>query len=68
MVTPSFHDDGSKIFSVIHLDSIIRLAHLLPIFGEDQVSSAMNCYNSLDLFHGFYVNRFIDHHAFKLAS
>lgn len=67
MVTPSFHDDSSKNFTVIHIDSIIHLAHLLPIFGEGQVPSIVNCHNSLDLFCGFYINRFADHHAFEVA-
>ncbi|KAN0093227.1 hypothetical protein V8E55_004011 [Tylopilus felleus] len=58
MVTTSYHKDGSKNLSVIHVDSIVWLAHLLPIFGGERVSSIVS----------FYVNRFADHHAFELAS
>ncbi|KAI5987199.1 hypothetical protein EDD15DRAFT_2372610 [Pisolithus albus] len=68
MVRPSFMGNGSKNLSVIHLDSIVRSAHLLPIFGHEQVPRAVNFHNSLDIYRGFYVNRFADYHAFELAS
>ncbi|KAI6116490.1 hypothetical protein F5141DRAFT_987626, partial [Pisolithus sp. B1] len=32
MVKPSFVKDGTKNLSVIHVDSIVHNAHLLPIF------------------------------------
>ncbi|KAI5984035.1 hypothetical protein EDD15DRAFT_2390543 [Pisolithus albus] len=68
MVRPSFMGNGSKNLSVIHLDSIVRSAHLLPIFGREQVPRAVNFHNSLDIYRGFYVNCFADYHAFELAS
>ncbi|KAI5995418.1 hypothetical protein EDD15DRAFT_2195444 [Pisolithus albus] len=68
MVRPSFMGNGSKNLSVIHLDSIVRSTHLLPIFGCEQVPRAVNFHNSLDIYRGFYVNRFADYHAFELAS
>ncbi|KAI5985780.1 hypothetical protein EDD15DRAFT_2390119 [Pisolithus albus] len=68
MVRPSFMGNGSKNLSIIHLDSIVRSAHLLPIFGHEQVPRAVNFHNSLDIYCGFYVNRFADYHAFELAS
>ncbi|KAG2142815.1 uncharacterized protein EDB93DRAFT_1292179 [Suillus bovinus] len=68
MVAPSFNEDGSRDLSIIHIDSIIHGAHLLPIFGTQLVPRGLRFYNSLDVYRGFYVNRFIDHHAFALAS
>ncbi|KAI5982905.1 hypothetical protein EDD15DRAFT_2391024 [Pisolithus albus] len=68
MVKPSFIEDGTKHLSVIHVDSIIRNAHLLPIFGQERVPPYINAHNSLDIYRSFYVNRFADHHAFELAS
>jgi len=53
---------------VIHLDSIIRGAHLLPRFPSDApVYREVNYTNVLDLYESFYVNKFIDYHAFKIA-
>ncbi|KIJ06884.1 hypothetical protein PAXINDRAFT_91336 [Paxillus involutus ATCC 200175] len=68
MVSPSIHDDSSQNLAIIHVDSIIRGAHLLPIFGQEYVPEHIHFHNSLDVYRGFYVNRFADHHAFELAS
>jgi hypothetical protein len=60
--------DGSFCFDIIHLDTIIRAAHLIGVFGEAFVPEDLPFNQSLDAFHSFYVNRFIDHHAFEIAS
>ena len=53
---------------VIHIDSIIRGAHLLPKFPSDvPVYREVNYMNVLDLYTSFSVNKFIDHHAFEIA-
>ena len=67
MVKPSFLDDNTRYLSVVHIDTIVRAAHLIPIFGQELVPSRVNSHNSLDIYRGFYVNHFIDHHAFELV-
>ena len=53
---------------VIHVDSIARGAHLLPSFPSDMpVYREVNYMNILDLYSSFYVNKFVDHHAFEIA-
>ena len=68
MVKPFFLKDGSKNLAVIHIDSIVRSTHLLPIFENKRVPPYVNFHNLLDIYHSFYINRFADHHAFQLAS
>ncbi|KAG2140490.1 uncharacterized protein EDB93DRAFT_1241854 [Suillus bovinus] len=68
MVVPSFDEDGSPNMSIIHIDSIVCGAHLLLIFGTQFVPWGLQFHHSLDVFRGFYINRFIDHHSFELAS
>jgi len=68
MVKPDEAGDGSPVMSIIHLHSIFRAAHLLPIFGHDHIPRAVTCHNSLDTFAAYYVNKYIDHHAFEIAS
>lgn len=58
--------DGSPAVSVIHTDCILRGAHLIPVFGPDSIPSKLHFSESLDAFAAFYVNRFIDHHAFEI--
>ena len=51
--------------SIIHLDSIVRAAHLLPVFGPGRAPRTLSFTDTLDKFTRFYVNKFIDHHAFE---
>ncbi|KAH8980015.1 hypothetical protein EDB92DRAFT_1937210 [Lactarius akahatsu] len=67
MVTPDFVC-GDPILAVIHVDCIFRAAHLVPIFGNSYIPDHIMHDNSLDNFKGFYVNWFVDHHAFDFAS
>ena len=67
-VQPEFVRREVRHMGVIHVDSIVRSAHLLPIFPSDApVYREVNYMNVLDVYTSFYVNKFIDHHAFELA-
>ena len=53
---------------IIHIDSIVHGAHLLPRFPSDVlVYWEINYMNVLDVYTSFYVNKFIDHHTFKIS-
>jgi hypothetical protein len=53
--------------AVIHLDAILRAAHLIPIYGSDPLLLEINSSISLDTFRGYYVNKYIDHHAHEIV-
>ena len=68
VVQPESTRRGMRHMGVIHVDSIIRGAHLLPRFPSDApVYREINYMNVLDLYTSFYVNKFVDHHAFEIA-
>ena len=69
VVEPDITVDGAPLTSVIHLDTIIRAAHLLPVFKNEPglVSRDLSFSDTLDKFQTFYVNKYIDHHAFEIA-
>jgi hypothetical protein len=68
MVEPEYIRQEVRHMSVVHIDSIVRGAHLLPRFPSDApVYREINYANVLDVYSSFYVNRFIDHHAFEIA-
>lgn len=58
---------GTPTAAVIHLDTILHAAHLLLIFGEDFVSKQLKHEQMLDIFSSFYINKYVDHHAFATA-
>ena len=68
VVQPETTRGGSRNMGVVHLDSIVRGAHLLPKFLLDApVYREINYMNVLDVYASFYVNKLIDHHAFEIA-
>jgi hypothetical protein len=66
-VQPDFNDDGSPLIAIIHLDSILRCAHLIGVYGDVPIPKELTFDQSLDAFYAFYVNKYIDHHAFEIA-
>ncbi|KAH7917121.1 hypothetical protein BV22DRAFT_1108625 [Leucogyrophana mollusca] len=67
IVRPGFTHDGSRSVAVIHIDCIYRAAHLIPVYGTAPIPDELKYYHSYDAFCSFYVNKYIDHHAYKIA-
>ena len=59
---------GQRNMSVISTDSIVRAAHLLPIFDNTLLDHSFNYTKTLDTFRVFYVNHFTDPHAYELVT
>ena len=64
VVTPDYFG-GAQNLSVIHIDSIFRAAHLLPIFDTTPLPRTLNYTATLDSFQGFYLNTYIDYHTYE---
>jgi hypothetical protein len=64
LVRPQFDHQHQRGISIIHIDSIYRAAHLIPVYGKHIIPSHLRPHHSYDSFRLFYVNRFADHHAF----
>lgn len=67
MVEPDVDHQGRRVTSVIHLDSILRAAHLIGIAGNYTIPRQLKHTDSLEAFRAFYVNKYIDHHAHEIA-
>jgi len=67
VVQPDDNADGSPAVGVIHLDSVLRAAHLLPVFADTFAPVDLSAEHSLNKFLSFYVNKYIDYHAFELT-
>ncbi|KAG1753701.1 uncharacterized protein EDB91DRAFT_1234119 [Suillus paluster] len=53
--------------SIIHIDCIFHAVHLIPVYGSNILPSAITSHDSYDVFHSYFVNKYADHHAFKIA-
>jgi hypothetical protein len=53
---------------IVSINAIYRATHLIPVYpGEGMVPKKRKPERSLDNYRFFYVNKFIDHHAFEIA-
>ena len=67
-VTQEFDQRGEPTLEVIHLDSIARAAHLLPVYGQSRVPENFDYYTALESYSSFFVNHYVDHHAHEFIG
>ena len=56
----------SRDRTVLHLDSFLRGAHLIPVYGNHPLPLDLHFTDSLTAFDVYYVNKYIDHHAHEI--
>lgn len=57
---------GTPTIEVIHLDAVVRGAHLLPKYGVGFIPEDFSHVDALDAFKSYLVNHFVDYHAHEL--
>ncbi|KAJ7862732.1 hypothetical protein B0H13DRAFT_2566139 [Mycena leptocephala] len=68
IVTPDSVRGGEPSLAVVHLDCLLRGAHLIGVAGKDFIPiHNFGFSDSLDAFKAFYVNKYADHHAHEIA-
>lgn len=67
IVEPQKDLHGNHVVSVIHLDCMLRAAHLIGVSGEHSLPVQLAHTDSLDAFMKFYVNKYADHHSHEIA-
>jgi hypothetical protein len=62
-------DENSECpIQVIHLDTILRGAHLVPCYGGGFLPVELKYSDALDAWDYYFVNQFIDYHAHTLLT
>ncbi len=67
-VCPEQDENGQHLVQVIHLNTIICGAHLLPCYSEGFLPEEMTHNDALDAWDAYFVNQFIDYHAHELLT
>ena len=67
VVRPESDNNGRRLTSIIHIDTILHGAHLLLVYGKSFLPLRLHYNWSLDSFKSFFVNKFADHHANEIA-
>ncbi|KAJ6613212.1 hypothetical protein B0H10DRAFT_2165391 [Mycena sp. CBHHK59/15] len=61
--------DGGPSLAIVHLDCVLRSAHVIGVAGQDFIPIRnFDFSDSLDVFNAFYVHKYADHHAHEIAS
>jgi hypothetical protein len=68
IVKPQYTANNRHSFSLIHLNSVLRGIHLLPVHKKHPVVETHSFSRSLDNYRRFYVNKYIDYHAFETVT
>ncbi len=68
VVEKEYEADGiTPSTAVIHLETLMRAAHLIPVYGAYQLDLYHSHHDTLDTFNSFFVNKFADHHSNEIA-
>ncbi|KAF9489415.1 hypothetical protein BDN71DRAFT_1490935 [Pleurotus eryngii] len=67
IVKPDTHSDGHSVTAVVHLDTILRGAHLIGVAGSSFLPDGFHFSHTFNAFSHFYVNKYADHHAHEVA-
>ncbi|KAJ7312608.1 hypothetical protein DFH08DRAFT_628048, partial [Mycena albidolilacea] len=67
IVEPDLDNRGQRIMFIIHVDTILRGAHLIDIYGTRFLPRHFKYSDSLDRFEAFYINKYADHHVHEIA-
>ncbi len=58
-----------RLTTVIHLDSVLRGAHLLPVFGgATHLPADFHFSYSLDVFEAYFINKYADNQMYEICS
>ncbi|ESK81674.1 hypothetical protein Moror_5456 [Moniliophthora roreri MCA 2997] len=57
--------DGKRMLDVVHLDSVARPVHLLPVFGCDLLPKNFHFSEALNAFCVYYLNKFVKHASYE---
>lgn len=68
VVKPQYSANNRPSSSIVHLDSVLRGIHLLPVHKRRTVPGTKSYSRTLDSYRKFYVNKYIDYHAFETVT
>ncbi|KAF8263103.1 hypothetical protein EI94DRAFT_1773032 [Lactarius quietus] len=68
VVKQEFDHCGEPTIEVIHLDSIARAAHLLPVYRQSHIPEEFEYHTALDTYNSFFINHYVDHHTHEFIG
>ncbi|KAH8976953.1 hypothetical protein EDB86DRAFT_3068202 [Lactarius hatsudake] len=66
LVEREYNRDQKPHLAVMHINTLFCAVHLLPYFSQELVRKGFSYTDTLDSYAIFYVNKYADHHSFKI--
>ena len=63
IVRLEIREDRKRVELVIHLNTIVRVAYLIGVYGQGFIPRNFSHTYTLFMFASYYVNKFVDHHT-----
>ena len=67
IVEPDLDDEGQRVTAIVHLETAIRGAHLIPVYGSAFIPHDLHYSETLGAFRAYYINKYADHHMHEIA-
>lgn len=67
MVEPDLDHHRQRVSAIVHIDTAVRGAHLLPVYGTAFIPYDLHFSETLHAFRSYYVNKYADHHSHEIA-
>ncbi len=68
VVTPDVDYNNCLVESVVHVDCLLRGAHLIGKSNRNEfIPRGMKHTDTLNIFPSFFVNKYADHHSYEIA-
>lgn len=66
IVRPDLVDDDRPVLDIVTLSAIARSCHLMPVLHDTHIPVDFHFSNTLDAFHAYYVNPYVDYHSHEI--
>ena len=67
VVEPDLDSRGQRVTAVVHIDTVVRGAHLLPVYGSAFIPHNLHFSETLHAFRAYFISKHADHHMHEIA-
>jgi hypothetical protein len=67
MVEPDLNRNGQHVTTIVHIDTAVHGAHLLPVYGTAFIPHDLHFSETLHASCSYYINKYADHHLHEIA-
>lgn len=67
VVEPDRDNRGQREVSIVHIETAVCGAHLIPVYGPNFIPHDLHFTETLHVFRSYYINKYADHYTHEIA-